>query len=212
MAIQVSSFLVPKNFNSWYILEDRYLKGGLRVCTTLEEREAIPPESRKHGMLVVVQAEEKMWMLNEDLETWKEFKTGGGGTGVRQKVVQRVRGLASQDHADFALQLGQTALILALEVDTVVQVEAFEHSTMDDTNPYRFVATDDHLIDDGSTKMTDGTILRGRRYSIFCNQDPIPTQDIYFRITNIDAAPATGEIPVKDVTLTLTFLPLEGVN
>lgn len=211
MAIQVASFLVPKNFNSWYILEDRYMKGGLHVCTTVENREEIPPESRKHGMLVVIQEDESLWMLNEDLETWKAFKTGGGGTGVRQKIVQRVQGLASQDHAEFALDIGPTALVLSLEVDTVCQVEAFETYQMEDTNPYRFVATDDHLVDDGSTKMTDGTILRGRRYSIFSNQDPLPKPEIYFRITNIDAKPSTGDVPVKDITLTLTFLPLEGV-
>ena len=75
----------------------------------------------------------------------------------------------------------------------------------DDSNPYKFVATSDHLEDDGSSLMTDGTVLRGRRYAILTNQEPGPSMDIYFRITNTD-------VVAKNVNLTVSFLPLETVG
>lgn len=217
MAIQVSSFLVPKNGNQWFILEDKYIKGGLQVAATLAERDAIPDTNRKAGMLVVVQADGKVWSLLDNLLDWKEFKVGGSGAGQRQTIVQNVVGVASQDHADFELPLGAAALIYSLRVSTVCQVEAFETAARSDTNPFRFVATSDHLADDGSTLMSDGTILRGRRYTILTNQDTPPGQSIYFRITNLDALapPAQGpELPTpatRDFQLTISFLPLESV-
>lgn len=211
MAIQIASFLIPKNGNLWFLLEDKFIKGGLQVAATNDDRDAIPDTNRKQGMLVVVQADGKVWSLQEDMLTWKEFKVGGG-TGPRMTAIRTVQGLAAQDHADFELSLGGTAIIFALSVDGVCQVEAFETAARTDTNPYRFVSTSDHLSDDGSTLMSDGTILRGRRYTIVSNQDATPSSLIYFRITNLTALPtaAGADVPTMDVTLSVSFLPIEG--
>lgn len=215
MAIQVASFIIPKNGNLWYILEDKYIKGGLHVVADNEERDNILDVNRKAGMLVIVQADGLVWSLDNDMLTWNQFKVGGS-SGVRHTVVKTIVGIAAQERADFEMALGGTSLIFSLSVNTVCQVEVFETDQRADSNPYRFVSTPDHLKDDGSTLMTDGTILRGRRYHIFSNLEPVPTPNIFFRVTNLDAIPpppGNGEmpdVPTKDITLTISFLPLEG--
>jgi hypothetical protein len=98
--------------------------------------------------------------------------------------------------------MSKTVVIHALSVDIACQVQAFETAARLDSNPYTFIATPDHLSDDGSTLMSDGTILRGRRYSILSNMDATPTNDQYFTISNL------GTVPI-DVTLTIDFLPIE---
>ncbi len=216
MAIQVASFIIPKNGNLWYILDDKFIRGGLHVVPTIEDRDAIPDTNRKQGMLAIVQTDGKVWSLQEDMLAWKEFKVGGSNA-VRMSVQKTIIGIAAQERADFTISLGGTAIIYSLDVSDVCQVEAFETAARAELNPYRFVATSDHLKDDGQTLMTDGTILRGRRYHILTNQETEPSADIYFRITNLDALPAppvSGEDIVapstKDITLTISFLSIEG--
>lgn len=210
MAIQVASFLIPKNGNLWYVLEDKYIKGGLHVVASNQDRDDILDVNRKQGMLVIVSETGKVWSLQEDLLEWKEFKVGGGSGGVRQSVTKIVVGIAAQDHADFELSLGATTLIHKLEVDQICQVEAFSTAERAEDNPYRFVSTIAHLEDDGSTLMSDGTILRGRRYHILSNLEPQPSSKIYFRLTNLEARPPLGDVPTKDIVLKISFLPLEG--
>jgi hypothetical protein len=203
MAIQVASFIVPKNNNTWYVLEDKYLKGGLRVVANVTERNNIDSLSRKAAMLVITQDDKKVWQLNADLSTWTEFKVGGG-SAVRQTVQHSTIELQPGASDVFALNLGRSVLVYHFEVDTPCTVEAHGSVLRDDSNPYKFVATSDHLVDDGSSLMTDGTILRGRRYAILANTEPGNSGDIYFQLTNND-------VVAKNVNLTLTFLPLETV-
>lgn len=74
MPITVSSFIVPKNGNKWYVLEDTYLKGGLRVVANEEERLSIHPASRKARMLAIDIDTGLIWQLSADLVTWTSFK------------------------------------------------------------------------------------------------------------------------------------------
>lgn len=201
MAVQLASFMVPKNGNTFFLLEDKYLKGGLRLVADVAERSAINPLSFKAGMLVITQNDKKIWQLGSDLLTWSEFKVGGSSP-VRQTVTYGTKSLTPNESENFSLPLGRSALIYQLKVDTTCKVEAFDSGNRDETNPYTFISTSDHLEDDGSTVMTDGTILRGRRYSILTNQEGGTSMDVYFRITNTD-------IVAKNVNLTMTFLPLE---
>lgn len=75
MPIQVASFLIPRNGQQWYILEDKYLKGGLRICADVTERSAIHPSSLKKGMLVLLLTDNKLYQL-QDIATkvWEEYK------------------------------------------------------------------------------------------------------------------------------------------
>jgi hypothetical protein len=75
MPIQVASFLIPRNGQTWYILEDKYLKGGLRICADEAERTAIHPASLKQGMLVLLISDNKLYQLTDVANsTWVEYK------------------------------------------------------------------------------------------------------------------------------------------
>ena len=54
----------------------KYGKGGWREVATIADRDAISAPRREEGMAVFVTSEAKLYILNEDLETWSEFKSG----------------------------------------------------------------------------------------------------------------------------------------
>ena len=56
MAIHVASNIIPRNGNTWPVVEDVFVKGGFRVVDDLAARDAIDPLSMKQGMLVYVRA------------------------------------------------------------------------------------------------------------------------------------------------------------
>ena len=56
MPIQVAGKLIPRNDNTWPVVEDVFVKGGFRVVDDLAARDAINPLSMKQGMLVYVRA------------------------------------------------------------------------------------------------------------------------------------------------------------
>lgn len=204
MAIQVASFIIPKGGNQWFILEDKYIKGGLRVCATIAERDAIDADSRKAGMLVIVQSDMKIYQMQASLTSWAEFNLGGGSP-IRQTIEYATGSLAAGAVKNFPLNLGRSAVIFKLAVDTPCLVEVFSTVLRDESNPYQFHATSDHLEDDGSTLLTDGTVMKGRRFNIFANLESGNSTDIYFRITNNDTVS-------KNVNLTVQFLPLESTS
>ena len=202
MPYQFASFLLPKNSNTFFLLEDRYFKGGLQVRADEADRDAIPTGNRKGGMIVVTQTDHKLWMLESDLTTWSEVQAGGGLLGVRQTAVYSTNELLPNGYEEFTLDLGKSVLVLSLKVSVPVLVEVFEHLDRSDANPYQFLATYDHMVDDGTTLMTDGTVFKNRRFSIFSNGEDPPTAAVPFRITN------SGQVPTG-TTLTVVFLPLE---
>lgn len=73
MPVQVASFLLPKNNGSWYLLEDKYLKGGLRIANDATERDSIHIASRKAGMIVLTTNDNLLWQLSPDLLTWNPY-------------------------------------------------------------------------------------------------------------------------------------------
>ena len=52
--------------------EDKYGKGGYRPVVTVAERDAIPTERRKAGMMVFVTGTTQFFTLNADLSTWTQ--------------------------------------------------------------------------------------------------------------------------------------------
>ena len=73
MPVQLASFLLPRNGNTWFILEDKYLKGGLQVAANAATRDAINSINLKSGQLVITQDDHRLWQLQDDLVTWIEF-------------------------------------------------------------------------------------------------------------------------------------------
>lgn len=70
MSIDIISELKPKNNAEFALLDDQYLRGGVRVCADLTTRNAIPVDKRKYGMKVFVQATDLTYKLQSDLVTW----------------------------------------------------------------------------------------------------------------------------------------------
>jgi hypothetical protein len=215
MPIFLSSFLLPLSGRDYFLLEDIYLRGGFQVHLDTAKRDAIPAGNRKAGMLVHTQSDKKIWQLDEDMETWTEFKTasdgggtdpGGGATLLRKKVEYTVADIPAQFYADFQLTMGNSVIVYSLRVSSPCIVEVHETRDRIDTNPYRFIATEEQLFDDGTAVMEDGTIVRNRRYSIWANMEEEPNGDIYFRVLN------TNEESPITVTILLTYLTLETFN
>lgn len=73
MATQIASFLIPKNGQSYFLLEDTYLRGSMRVTLNTTTRDALHPSTKKAGMLVWTQADNKLWQLQSDLTTYTLF-------------------------------------------------------------------------------------------------------------------------------------------
>lgn len=216
MPITLGGNIVPAGGQSFYLMEDIYLKGGLQIASTISDRDAIAITNLKLGQLVLCLDSNKIWQVstltlptldNPDVTPsaeWTEFKTGGGGGGTftRSVVVYTLDNLAPGATASFPLTLGSSCIVFNLAVSRVVQVNAYGTPTMDEVNPYTFLATSDHLFDDGSTMLFDGTIIRSRNYSILANMENPKKDQIYFTITSVDDG--TGP-----VALTLTYLSME---
>ena len=84
MAIQVASNLVPRNGNTWPVVEDIFVKGGYRTVADLAARDAIDPLALKPGMLVFVQSENAHFKLDQVgppawVQTGLEGPTGPAG-------------------------------------------------------------------------------------------------------------------------------------
>lgn len=77
MPVVMNSFIVPVSTALPYLIEDKYVKGGLRFVATEVERDAIHSFARREGMLVYVKETKKYYQLGADLTTWSKASLGG---------------------------------------------------------------------------------------------------------------------------------------
>lgn len=75
MPVTLISELVPKNNGLFALLDDEYLRGGFHIVANLTERNQIPVDRRKHGMLVFVQTTDIAYRLQADLVSWEVDKS-----------------------------------------------------------------------------------------------------------------------------------------
>lgn len=85
---------------------------------------------------------------------------------------------------EFEIELGVSIIVYELSVSRAVTVKVFGTPEKNEVNPYTFKATYDHLTDDGTTLLADGTIIKTRQYSIFANLEEIPKPKVYVTIIN----------------------------
>lgn len=202
--IELSSFLKLADTNPLFLVEDKYVRGGCRVVADAAARDAIGAYHLKAGMLVITQSDSKIWQLNANLTSWTEF-TGGGSTvlSTRQTIEYTTGTLAPGSYEDFNADMGKSITLFNVSVNQgYSQLQGFATSARNETNPYTFVAVPTHLVDDGTTTLTDGTVITGRRYTILSNLDTVPNSTIYWRITN------TG-VTSDQFTVQITYLPME---
>lgn len=77
MPVTMNSFLTPVSAALPFLLEDKYLRGGMRCYATLAERDAIVAGTKKPGMLVYVSEVRTLYQLQEDKTTWEKANLGG---------------------------------------------------------------------------------------------------------------------------------------
>ena len=83
MGISLISELEPKNSGSFALLDDKYLRGGLRVVETHNDLATIPTDRLKDGMLAMVTTPAKvLYIYNQQTNTWSPFSSGGEGGSV----------------------------------------------------------------------------------------------------------------------------------
>lgn len=221
MTIQLQSEVIPANGETFSLLEDTYLKGSLQIRENLADRDSIPLPNLKIGALVLTLEENTIWQVsalsmptneNPDAEfsvEWEVFSLGGGGgspivdsPSIRSVVIRTIDSLPVEGSVDFDLQMAVSCIVLKLTVSRPVRVKVFGTPARDEENPYEFLATTDHLTDDGRQLLADGTIFRTRNYSIFANfEDPL-TDRFYFTVENLDD-------DESGVVITVIYLPLE---
>lgn len=129
------------------------------------------------------------------------------GNRVRENYSIKTLLLAPNASETFVIDCGSSAIVQRLKVDAPCVVEVYgvaDKNPIDDPTPYRFVATAERLMDDGSTVLRDGTILKTRQYSIFVNHEDPKQPQVYGVITNNQSTPAS-------ITLTLTYLTVEDI-
>lgn len=181
----------------------KYGKGGWRGVPTYADLALIPEGRLDDGMAVYVIETGVVYTWNETEGQWVYFIKGGDISPKRITVEYTVVNLVAGQTQSFELPMAKASIIYGLTLSKVAKITAWSTPDKDETNPYIFLATVDHLTDDGSTILSDGSILRNRKYSIFVNMEDPATNKIYFDVENIDFQPG-------DVTVTITYLPIEN--
>lgn len=122
--------------------------------------------------------------------------TGPQFTVYRNTWSYTVPALDVDSEVSFDIPLGESIIVYNLTVDRPVKVTVYGTAAKDEPNPYTFIATPTHLTDDGTTTLSNGSIIKTRQYSIFANlEDPVQNK-VYATITNTtqDAGPVTVKL------------------
>jgi hypothetical protein len=120
----------------------------------------------------------------------------------RRKYEKEITTLLGYGNVDINIELGVSSVIYNLSVSRPCKVEAFGTANRSDPNPYTFIATPDHLTDDGTVILNDGSSFQSRQYSIWANLEEPPTANIYVRISSLDQYQASTPL-----LLTLLYYP-----
>ena len=120
----------------------------------------------------------------------------------RRKYETTVSSLLGYGSVDLVLNLGVSSIIYGLTVSRPVKIEVFGTPQKNEPNPYTFIATPDHLSDDGVVVLNDGSSYQSRQYSIFANFEEPPQPNVYVTISSLD--PYEAATPV---TLSLFYFP-----
>jgi len=118
-------------------------------------------------------------------------------TTRRRKYEYTVANLQGYASNTIVASLGVSSIVYNLKVSRPVRVEVFGTPAMDEDNPYTFVATPDHLVDDGTVILNDGSSFQSRQYSIWANLEDPPTQNVFIKITSLDSYLANDPVKVE---------------
>lgn len=146
--------------------------------------------------------------------TWIASSTlgGGGGTTLARQVKAFPAALAAPVPIDpgatydFNLEMARTLLLLKLSVSVPCKIEAFTTPDRTDANPYKFLAEIGHLVDEGISRLDDGSLVYNRRFGILSNLETdtasLTKKYIFWRVTN-------NASTIIYPTIEFLYLPLE---
>lgn len=138
---------------------------------------------------------------------------GGGSLGmfwapappassIRRRRYTTTVSVPGYGNAEIVLPLGVSSIVYQLTVSRPCKVEIFGTPAKSEANPYTFIATPDHLVDDGTVFFNDGSSFQSRQFSLFANFEEPPTPNVYCTITSLDQYSAGSP-----VTLSLFYYP-----
>jgi len=120
----------------------------------------------------------------------------------RRKYQTTINTLPGFGSVDFTLNLGISSIVYGVTVSRPVKVEVFGTAQRTDPNPYTFIATPDHLSDDGTVVLNDGSSFQSRQYNVFANMDEPPVPNVYATISSLSPYQASDP-----VTITFYYYP-----
>jgi hypothetical protein len=120
--------------------------------------------------------------------------SGAGRTIERKKFHRTIADLPAGGYTEFIMDIGISSIVYGLTVSRPCLVEVFSTELKNESNPYTFLATLDHLVDDGTVLMSDGSTIQQRQYSIFSNQEEPVKHQVYARVTNIDGVGGSVDV------------------
>ena len=97
---------------------------------------------------------------------------------------------------DFTFPTGGKCILVEAKVTSPCTLECHSVADRSDTNPYRFKAITDHLVDDGSY-VSAGQRYYGERFVPLINMEDTTSDLTYWRIINDDTAPRVITIIVQ---------------
>lgn len=127
----------------------------------------------------------------------------------RRRYCKIIPSLLGYAKFEFVMILaGSSNIVYELTVSRPVRIEVFARPEKDEPNPYTFLGTSSHLVDDGTVFLNDGSSYQSRQYSIFANLEDPPKNRFYVTVTSVVAAAAA--LPV---IITLWYYPsvIDGV-
>jgi hypothetical protein len=122
--------------------------------------------------------------------------TGKSAEVYRQRWNYTTAPLAIDGVIEFEIELGAAIIVYNLTVSRPVLVQIYGTPQKNEPNPYTFRATSNHLIDDGTTLLSDGTTIKTRQYSIFANLEEPVKEKVYARITNVSTTAGPVNISI----------------
>ncbi|ASV44746.1 hypothetical protein FDI40_gp324 [Agrobacterium phage Atu_ph07] len=126
------------------------------------------------------------------IEGWQYTGSFGGGSGTgssQQKITlsYSTPALDVDESYEFTLATGGSCILIETLVNAPCAVECSAFESYDDTNPYRFVAVESQLFDDGSY-VIGGQRYYGERFINLVNLTDPSADHTYWKITNTGVA------------------------
>lgn len=115
----------------------------------------------------------------------------------RQTHTVTIPSLQGYGNADITLPLGVASIVYKIEVSRPVKLEVFGSAARNEPNPYTFVATTGHLVDDGTVILNDGSSFQTRQYTVFANMENPVNSNVYATVTSLDCTQAGNPVTLS---------------